>query len=73
VDLRTGDFSLNDVKFSAYDEEVKDRRLIYFRRNVIQFDQTTRQELGHIVTFYIGWQGNDLKTDENIQRVLVFS
>ena len=73
VDLITGEFSINGVPFHAYDQEIKDRRLVYFRRNIRNFDQTLGEEVGHSITFHVGWQGNDPATGENIQRVLAFA
>lgn len=72
VDLRDGSFQVNGVPFYIYDKEVKDRRLIYFRRNTIAFDQNLAQH-GHNIAYHIGWQGNDPVTGENVQRVLSFT
>lgn len=69
VDLRTGEFNINGVFFSIYDGEIKDRRLIYFRRHLHHFNQDADQ-VAHEISFYIGWQGNDPATGENVQRTI---
>ena len=72
VDLITGEFEVGGITFSVYDKEVINRRLIYFRRNLIHFGQD-QEQIGHEVSFFVGWQGNDPATGENIQRVLQFN
>lgn len=72
VNLITGEFTVNSSSFFAHDEEVINRRLVYFRRNVREFN-ADRTEISHTIAFHVGWQGNDPKTGENVQRVLVFN
>jgi hypothetical protein len=69
VDLRDGTFQINGFTFSAYDGAVKNRRLIYFRRHKHAMNVDSGQA-DHQVSYFIGWQGNDPVTGENIQRTL---
>ena len=72
VDLRDGSFEINGARFFAYDKEVINRRLVYFRRHTHSFNLGF-EELAHETAYCIGWQGNDPVTKENIQRILIFS
>ena len=69
VDLRDGSFQINGFTFHAYDGAVKNRRLIYFRRHKHAMNVDSGQA-DHTVSYFIGWQGNDPVTGENIQRTI---
>ena len=68
VDLLDGHFEIDGIPFKVYDENINNRRLIYFRRNFYH----TGAETGHEVEYHLGWQGND-STGKNIQRVIIIS
>lgn len=69
VDLRDGSFQINGFTFHAYDGAVKNRRLIYFRRHT-HITNLDPDQPNHLVSYFIGWQGNDPMTGENIQRTI---
>lgn len=70
VDLEDGHFEANGVKFYVNDrtKPVFNRRLIYFRRNVIDFTQYLEQ-VNRTITYKIGWQANDSEGN-NVQHVI---
>lgn len=68
VDLIDGHFEVNGIPFFMHDIELKDFRLIYFRRHRHHFN-LDNEELAHEVSFRLGWQAND-KDDKNHQRVM---
>ena len=72
VHLTDGSFEINGVPFSITAPNVENRRLVYFRRNRINFDELN-SETGREVEYHIGWQGNELGTGKNIQRIMVLS
>ena len=72
VDLIDGHFEIDGVPFKLHDENLKDFRLIFFRRHRHQFNRETREELSHETTYRLGWQTNNEK-GENIQRVMEIS
>ena len=72
VDLRDGSFQINGTSFEVYDRDVKDRRLVFFRRHTHKFN-IELDELDHAIQYCIGWQGNDPETGANVQRVLMFT
>jgi hypothetical protein len=69
VDLRDGAFQINGMTFSLCDEDITNRRLIYFRRHLQSFNQN-EQEVGHEIKYHIGWQGND-SSGKNVKRIII--
>lgn len=70
VDLVDGSFSIKGKRFFIHkdeDAQLKDFRLIYFRRNVHTRVIPT-DERSHSVTFYIGWQATH--NDKNYKRII---
>jgi hypothetical protein len=68
--MKDGCFEVNGRKFGAYDKDVTNRRLIFFRRHTHSINNGV--ELSHDIEYLLGWQGNDPETGENIQRVISF-
>lgn len=73
VNLESGEFFVNGVPFRVnFDErETFNRRIIYFRRNILIFKG---DELESHTIYFLGWQGN-LSPDEtspNVQQVISF-
>jgi len=73
VDLLDGHFEIDNVPFKMYDMEVANRRLIFFRRHRHNYLVVDGQELDHEMEYHFGWQGNEVGTGKNIQRVMVIS
>jgi len=70
VDLNDGHFEVNGVKFNIHNSEhfFTNRRIIYFRRNVLNFTQGL-EPLHKEVTFKLGWQALDIHGN-NVQYVI---
>lgn len=70
VDLNDGHFEVNGVKFNAHNSEnfFSNRRLIYFRRNTLNFTQGL-EPLHHGIIFKLGWQALDIHGN-NVQYVI---
>lgn len=66
VDLEDGHFEIDGVPFKMHDEELSNFRLIYFRKNTIQFQGL--QTISHDIEFCIGWQTT--KNGKNYQQIL---
>ena len=71
VCLDDGHFQVNQVPFFIHEGRVKDLRLIYFRRNHIDYDATLTVEQGRTVEFHLGWQGTDIETGKNVQHTMI--
>jgi hypothetical protein len=67
VDLQDGHFEIDGIPFKMHEEELKDFRIIYYRKHTHQFQGT--DEVGHDIEFCIGWQCLD-NTGKNIKRIL---
>jgi len=72
VDLRTGEFAINGIKFKLHDDELDDKlegklRLIYYRRHTHSFQGTN--ETSHKIEFHIGWQMTDEK-GKNYKQII---
>src|SRR4051812_27369760 len=73
VNLHTGQFTVDGVVFKSCDprhnlEGFTSRRLIYFKRNTLQFNNQL-QTTAHDVEYFIGWQANDAD-GKNIQQTI---
>lgn len=70
VDMKDGHFEINGVKFNAHNSEevFYNRRLIYFRRNTLNFTQGL-DEIGKSIVFKLGWQATD-RHGHNVQYVI---
>lgn len=71
VDLEDGHFEANGMQFFLHDEDLKDFRLIFFRRHRHSFN-VEGTEKSHKVTYRLGWQTND-KEGKNVQRIMEIS
>jgi hypothetical protein len=71
VDLSTGAFAVDGVPFFMHDlnDELKDFRLIFYRRHTHSFNPEGGQEMGHDIAYCLGWQTND-KNGENVKRIM---
>jgi hypothetical protein len=70
VNLCDGSFEVNGIKFNIHDGHqpvATNLRLIYFRRNLINFDQSL-EEIDHQVSYHIGWQCT--VDGKNYQRII---
>ena len=69
VDLTDGHFEVNGVKFFMHEErDLTNFRIIFFRQHTHHFNQDNK-EIGHEITYRVGWQAND-KDGNNVQRVM---
>lgn len=68
VNLVTGEFLANGLKFRMHEEALSGFRLIFFRRHTHQFNSSL-QEKSHSVVYRMGWQATDEK-GQNIQRIM---
>lgn len=70
VDLRDGHFEVNGIPFFMYDGELKDFKLVFFRRH-LHHVTLGGSELSHEVTYRLGWRATD--TDGNtVERIMEF-
>lgn len=71
VDLEDGHFEVDGIPFLMHEEndQLKDFRLIFFRRHTHSINMTTGAESGHLEVYRFGWQTND-KTGKNYQQVM---
>lgn len=60
VDLTDGHFEIDGIDFKMHEEELKDFKLIYFRRHKYTFN-AKHQEKSHEVVFRFGWQSGKLQ------------
>jgi hypothetical protein len=67
VDLDDGHFEIDGIPFRMHDEELKDFRIIFFRKHQHGFNDM-REELFHKVFYQLGWQTT--LDGKNIQRVM---
>lgn len=61
LDLRDGVFAMNGIPFGTFDEDlpVTQRSLVFFRRHLRHAVATGDkvEEVGHRVTYHLGWKG----------------
>lgn len=55
VDLTDGHFEVNGIPFLLHEEELKDFRLIFWRRHTHSFNRND-VELSHDIVYRFGWQ-----------------
>jgi hypothetical protein len=72
VDLEDGHFEHNMEKFSLCDEEVTNRRLIYFKRNTLNFAIGSPVPTDKKTKYYFGFQCNT-SSGENRKFILSVS
>jgi hypothetical protein len=72
VHIKDGAFEINGLPFMVNAPNVENRRLIYYRRVRINFNEDNIEEAREI-EYHIGWQGNEVGTGHNIQRILVLT
>lgn len=70
VDLLDGHFEINGIPFHATTTPVNNRRLIFFRRHQHNFN-ADMEEQNHTIEYHLGWQGNEVDTNKNIQRTII--
>lgn len=60
VNLQDGSFNLRGVKVGSIQtgKEIFNRRIIYFRRNTLDFNPGDLKKKNHSIVFFLGWQGN---------------
>ena len=68
IDLTDGHFEVNKVHFKFHEEELKDFRLIFWRRHTHTLNAMNMNQLTHEVVYRFGWQTT--LDGENIQRVM---
>ena len=69
VDLSDGHFEINGIPFFMHEQrDLTDFRIIFFRQHTHHFNQDNK-EIGHEITYRMGWQTND-KDGKNVQRVM---
>jgi hypothetical protein len=67
VNLETGEFIINGIHLALHDEDIRDFRLIYYRRHKHNFQQG--KQTSHDVEYHFGWQAN-LK-GHSIKRIIM--
>jgi len=72
VHIDDGSFEVNGVPFAVTAPDVENRRLVYFRRTQIDFNELNN-ETGRHIEYHMGWQGNEIGTGKNIQRIMVLT
>jgi len=70
IDLQDGHFEVNQIPFAFHDEEIKDIRLIYFRRNLVLANITTSQVSQTVASYHFGFQALNAQ-GHNVQKVMV--
>jgi hypothetical protein len=70
IDLKDAHFEVNQSPLFLHDEEVKNIRLIYFRRNMAIVNVTTQEVSQNVASYHFGFQANTLN-GENVQKVMV--
>ena len=68
VNLEDGHFEIDEVPFKFHEENLKDLRLVFWRRHTYSLN-IDLQEKAHEIVYRFGWQANDDK-GQNIQRVM---
>ncbi len=68
VDLQDGHFEINEIPFFLHNEPCSDFRLIYFRRNILNFGEI---EPSHAVSFNFGWQTTF--NGQNVKRIMTLT
>lgn len=71
VNLHTGHFEVDSVPFYMHEENLGGFKLIFFRRHTHQYNQETKEELGHSIVYQIGWQC--FVNGKNYQKVMNIS
>ena len=66
VDLVDGHFEIDGLPFRMHEEELKDFRIIYYRRITVNLQGTS--EIGREVEFCLGWQTT--KDGKNYKQIL---
>lgn len=72
VDLLDGHFEIDGISFKVYDYPVNNRRLIFYRRHRYNFN-AEMEEQSHELEYHIGWQGNEVDSNKNIQHTIIIS
>lgn len=80
VDLLDGSFEVDNRKFFMHDGNIKNFRLVYFRRNQQHINQDIKdgqfvgepRPAGHNIAFHFGWQGKD-ENGKTVQRVMIIN
>lgn len=71
VNLLDGSFNINGIKVNPpeFGIEINNRRIIYFRRVVKNFNAANLEEISGSLIFFLGWQGND-QTGRNYKQTI---